>query len=740
MSRIAKDGGFRPLPPRPAADLRPADQVARALSGTHELGSEGFERLDAEGGVTDGVRRVGASTPPRQLKTREREHLGNAAANLFRGLPCRRLALGALSSSERDELARATKEVQAALPAIPGDRDGQRLLEAVTALVYAYRSPDTSIGAKAIDAVRGSAAESRDSVGGLLHLGDFQNQLVTLARRVCPLLLEDLVNALPELNLRLPALERTTGRLAAAHGRPLAGFNTVVIGHILGDAPAFFSALESVGLDKATTHVLAVPYSSNELAIEALRQRGYDTDNPQGADHYGWGETLDLTTGNELMAARAQRFSEGKEASVAAALAKAVQDHEQNGKPILVLDDGGYALKVAKEVMPERLALFRFVEQTTRGIRNVERVGCSGRPVISVAQSFVKKEIEGAFISNDLIQAMLRTIHGLTAARLAGARIAVIGYGTIGGSVARELARSGADVVVWDIEPAARAAARAEGINVVDELKDLLAGKQVVAGCTGNSSLDPMSFLYLDPNTALVSTSSMDVEFHGAGTNGQTLHEVQDRVAALLHAPPPTHPPPPGLHVSAVVDVPGSSLHGKTLGRAELWQNKISRAAMESLEQAFASFPGKVNIKMSCTQEMPRGLARALDIITGAATLSIDAVVPPDSGWRTRIADTAITGHSEPCSVYLANGGYPVNFDRAVQGIAPERIQITRAAMVAAAVQAALRDDATEEGGVIPLDGQFEQWIEQDFRDLAPAEYAFAVKMNPTGLAKSRGA
>lgn len=675
--------------------------------------------------------RVAGAPPSRELGGRERVQLGSVAANLFRGILRPGWQLAQLSSEERAALAGTLRDVQAALPALSRDHDGQRLLEGVAILIHVYRAPGSSVAVKVLADVRDNVQESRGAIGAVPRLGDFQNQLVTLARRQCPGLLDDLIAALPELHVKVPALERTAERLAHAHGRALADFNTVVIGHVLGDAPAFFSALERVGLDKTTTHVLAVPYSSNELAIEVLRRRGYDAANPQGADPCGWGEIVDLTTGQEQLAARARLFAAGKEASVADVLGKALRDHERNGRPILVLDDGGYALSVIKERFPERLHLFRFVEQTTRGIRTIERAGCSGRPVIDVARSRVKTEIEGPFIADDLIQAMLRTARELVGVRLAGARIGVIGYGTIGQSVARELGRAGAHVVVYDADPAARDAARAHGMTVADEPKEALAGKQIVLGCTGATSIDPASFLYLDAHTALVSTSSIDVEFRGAGANAQALREVQASAAAALRVDAPVHRAPPNVHISATANVPGSPLHGRTLERGDLLQNKIGRAAVESLERSLAGFGGSVSVKMSVSSEVPRGLARLLDVLSSPVQAGIAAALPPDSGWRDAITETMLVGQSAPRPVRLVNGGYPVNFDRAIQGIAPERIQITRAAMLAGAVQAALRDPASEQGGIVPLDAELQRWVEEDFRALAPAEYAFAARLTP---------
>lgn len=48
---------------------------------------------------------------------------------------------------------------------------------------------------------------------------------------------------------------------------------------------------------------------------------------------------------------------------------------------------------------------------------------------------------------------------------------------------------------------------------------------------------------------------------------------------------------------------------------------------------------------------------------------------------------------------YLANGGFPINFSGKLDPIAPEEIQLTRALMYSAGLQAV----ATQEAGLLPL-------------------------------------
>ncbi|NOV96507.1 prephenate dehydrogenase/arogenate dehydrogenase family protein [Isoptericola halotolerans] len=63
-------------------------------------------------------------------------------------------------------------------------------------------------------------------------------------------------------------------------------------------------------------------------------------------------------------------------------------------------------------------------------------------------------------------------------------RVAVVGLGLVGGSLARLLAARGVDVVATDVSPATRAAARRAGLSVADDLAACVAGAGLVVLAT----------------------------------------------------------------------------------------------------------------------------------------------------------------------------------------------------------------------------------------------------------------
>lgn len=65
-------------------------------------------------------------------------------------------------------------------------------------------------------------------------------------------------------------------------------------------------------------------------------------------------------------------------------------------------------------------------------------------------------------------------------------------------------------------------------------------------------------------------------------------------------------------------------------------------------------------------------------------------------------------------TVRFLNGGFPVNFDGRVNHVPPDRIQVTRALMVGAALQAV----ETDESGIIPLSREVCTWVSRTYAEL----------------------
>jgi NAD(P)-dependent dehydrogenase (short-subunit alcohol dehydrogenase family) len=557
-------------------------------------------------------------------------------------------------------------------------------------------------------------------------VGDYQNAWVEMMRVASPALLSETVRALPEFAQPLPVVDRA---VASIEGRPLANANTVVIGHILAEAPAFLGALIELGADPKTTHVLAVPYSSSELAIEALRELGIDAENPEGgrgANENRWGTRVDANLA--FRDDKREPFEALKKASVCGVLEKALADHAANNQPIVVVDDGGFGAAVVKEKWPEKLPLFRFVEQTTSGIRRIERLNLAATVVVDVAESRVKTVIEGPFVAAAVLDAVMIELGAVLGGDLRGKHIGLLGYGTIGRAIAKELAARGAKVTVFDPKSDRLGGPLPSGVVAARDLRDALANQAAVIGAVGATSVQPQDFIHLSGGTRLVSVSSTDVEYRDSWTDAARAAEAQELVVNALSAPPDTSPSlswgrrdPISLDVS--VDLPGSSLDGQKLTTHEIRQNRVLRAFDDSLRTSLKAFGGSVSVKASIGFYDP--FERIRDRLSGPGSPMADIAVAREvmRPWQLRIKEGMMTLAPTPEPVWLENGGYPINLSRRLITMPAARIQVTIAALVAGAAQAIATLPTAEPIVKLAADGQ----IEAAFRELNPADYAFAL-------------
>jgi S-adenosylhomocysteine hydrolase len=97
---------------------------------------------------------------------------------------------------------------------------------------------------------------------------------------------------------------------------------------------------------------------------------------------------------------------------------------------------------------------------------------------------------------------------------------------------------------------------------------------------------------------------------------------------------------------------------------------------------------------------------------------SDDIAVLDRETLATRSIHDPIDVHLVDRTVRFLNGGFPVNFDGRVNCVAPERIQVTRALMIGAALQAV----ETHERGVVPLSDEVCAWVDRTYTELLRAE------------------
>ncbi len=184
------------------------------------------------------------------------------------------------------------------------------------------------------------------------------------------------------------------------------------------------------------------------------------------------------------------------------------------GKRMLVFDDGGYVLPIVLDTMPERVEEFvGVVEQTTSGIRRLDRFEDIPIPVFSVAESALKAAVEAPHVAASVIDALTDMLRDET---WAGRPALVIGYGKLGRQAAKILRdHERMRVAVYDSQPVMLVTAHQDGFKVSRDLSALLREHRplLVLGAAGAGSMTRRNANDFTAPAYLASMTSRDYEF-----------------------------------------------------------------------------------------------------------------------------------------------------------------------------------------------------------------------------------
>lgn len=227
--------------------------------------------------------------------------------------------------------------------------------------------------------------------------------------------------------------------------------------------------------------VIAIPYSADAEAVDALRQKGFKVIIPESV---------------------ADTFVKTQEVTI--------QALENSSEPLIVQEVGGYLASVTEKLKsyPHFLGI---VEDTNNGHWRYEQTAPHKVPILSMAQSPLK-DIEDTIIGDAVIFSVERVVREEFSAIFQGSRCGVIGFGKIGTSNAIAIRGREAVVSVYDINPAKNMRAKVEGFFPLP-LKELLSKSEIIVGATGQTSIRLVDMPYIKDGTILASSSSKDVEF-----------------------------------------------------------------------------------------------------------------------------------------------------------------------------------------------------------------------------------
>lgn len=322
--------------------------------------------------------------------------------------------------------------------------------------------------------------------------------------------LERVLTLLAEVPLALSLTSALADHLAPK--QPFKDANVVMVQHMLGQANPLVEALTKCGMDVARAEYVGIPYQQNP-AVKATLENAHG---------------LKVTLPEQGNIDDMYRV-------VCAAVDRAYQRHLENGEPILILDDGGYASKYICEKYQDRQHLFTVVEQTTRGLTEISKLEGVEFPVVNVAGSYGKR-FESAQVGDAVKMAVRRVLDAVTTTPTRK-DVLIVGAGKVGEGVADSFAGDGARITIYDpyVTPGRKKELEKKGYVIVTDKAKALDKKFLVVGCSGHRSIDMRDFLAMSSPVFLASASSKKVEIDTLGL-GELATDKEGKLRKILAA------------------------------------------------------------------------------------------------------------------------------------------------------------------------------------------------------------
>jgi S-adenosylhomocysteine hydrolase len=291
-------------------------------------------------------------------------------------------------------------------------------------------------------------------------------------------------------------------------GQPLRGIGVLGVQHLLGSTGGLLHALTASGVAADRIALVGKTYSEHPLVAREMRHDGFlilpghaRTDERQAMPRWlrAVQSLLPGLRDDRLEAALLERL-------------------RQPGR-LLLLDDGGSLILLVNRLVtehPELAGKIVAVEQTRRGIDKLSGVDLRF-PVIDVARAWAKRTYEAPLIGRSVANSVEERLADLERRRIPfGKKVLVIGYGTVGRAVAREMKARGYDVVAYDKHDNARADAQEDGIPLYTTQAEAFPHGELVISSTGEIVVRKSNLGRLPTGAVLFNAGSHETEFDPA--------------------------------------------------------------------------------------------------------------------------------------------------------------------------------------------------------------------------------
>jgi S-adenosylhomocysteine hydrolase len=270
----------------------------------------------------------------------------------------------------------------------------------------------------------------------------------------------------------------------------------VAVQHLVDVNMYLIRQIQQLGISPANILITGKPYSTDLRCVWKMREWGYVVH--QNSYEMVLNQPLKATLQTAVFDLLTHAFAWAS---------------QHSNRKVILLDDGGVAIRMIHELLPFRnhLAQFVAVEQTSRGIFELENIKL-GIPVVNVAQSWAKKSIESQFIGQSVVRRILEKLHALNQL-ISGNQVLILGYGAVGQAVATTLDNAGGYQLSFYDSNMMLSRTIAANIFPASNKKEALASADIIIGCSGRTSIHAIEYSLLKEGAVLFSGSSSDIEF-----------------------------------------------------------------------------------------------------------------------------------------------------------------------------------------------------------------------------------
>ncbi|MBU0657171.1 MAG: hypothetical protein KJ914_18770 [Gammaproteobacteria bacterium] len=252
----------------------------------------------------------------------------------------------------------------------------------------------------------------------------------------------------------LPLLE-SLNLLLDGHRGCLRDWYCIYVQHLLRSNIDCTDFLVGMGLERNNIVIIGKGYSTNSKVLTEYIENGF--------------KALDVDKG--------YTYLEAFDAQICRNIVKELHAIAERGfKQLLVIDEGGLGIQALAAVLPSCFSRIAVAELTARGAHQYHLLS-NHYPIVDVARSKNKKEIEAAFIAQSMVSCLVQLLTASFNADITKLRFGVIGAGAIGSSIIIELRRLGLNIVSWYDEASER--------SDRESVQEVVAGADIILSSTG---------------------------------------------------------------------------------------------------------------------------------------------------------------------------------------------------------------------------------------------------------------